>query len=132
MYQQRYNTPYQLKLPVDLERKIEIFDPVYTFCEVIDHIDLRKYLTEKDSRLGRKRYDEITLRSRARGFESLSLRHFEPKIVDFGLFFFQFYLIFDFHSPLSRKTPFAVFMPSITFLQGYARQLQGWSKTPHF
>ena len=61
MYQQRYYTPYQLKLPVDLERKIEIFDPVYTFCEVIDHIDLRKYLTEKDSRLGRKRYDEITL-----------------------------------------------------------------------
>jgi len=88
MYQQRYNTPYQLKLPVDLERKIEIFDPVYTFCEVIDHIDLRKYLTEKDSRLGRKRYDEITLRSRARGFESLSLRHSEPKIVDFWLFFF--------------------------------------------
>ncbi|MBE6713389.1 MAG: IS1182 family transposase [Ruminococcaceae bacterium] len=61
MYQQRYYTPYQLKLPVDLERKIEIFDPVYTFCEVIDHIDPRKYLTEKDSRLGRKRYDEITL-----------------------------------------------------------------------
>ncbi len=61
MYQQRYYTPYQLKLPVDLERKIEIFDSVYTFCEVIDHIDLRKYLTEKDSRLGRKRYDEITL-----------------------------------------------------------------------
>lgn len=61
MYQQEYNTPYQLKLPVDLERKIEIFDPVYTFCEVIDHIDLRKYLTEKDSRLGRKRYDEIAL-----------------------------------------------------------------------
>ncbi len=61
MYQQRYYTPYQLKLPVDLERKIEIFDPVYTFCEVIDHIDLRKYLTEKDSRLGRKRYDELAL-----------------------------------------------------------------------
>ena len=61
MYQREYYTPYQLKLPVDLERKIEIFDPVYTFCEVIDHIDLRKYLTEKDSRLGRKRYDELAL-----------------------------------------------------------------------
>ena len=32
-------TPYQLKLPVDLERIIEISDPVYTFCEVMDHID---------------------------------------------------------------------------------------------
>lgn len=61
IYQQEYCTPYQLKLPVDLERKIEIFDPVYTFCEVINHIDLRKYLTEKDDRLGRKRYDEIAL-----------------------------------------------------------------------
>ena len=56
----------------------------------------------------------------------------EPKIVDFWLFFFQFCPIFGFHSPLSRKMPFAAFMPFITFLQGYARQLQGWSKTPCF
>ena len=33
-------TTYQLKLPVDLERIIEISDPVYTFCEVMDYIDL--------------------------------------------------------------------------------------------
>ena len=75
---------------------------------------------------------EISLRSRARGFESLSLRHIEPKISDFRLFFFQFYLIFGVHSTLSRKTPSAALRLSITFLQGYARQLQGWSKTPYF
>ena len=58
---ERYYTPYQLKLPVDIERKIEISDSVYTFCEVFDHIDLRKYLVEKDSRMGRPRYDEAIL-----------------------------------------------------------------------
>jgi len=75
---------------------------------------------------------EISLRAIARGFESRPLRHFEPKIVDFGLFFFQFYLIFDFHSPLLRKMHLAVFQLFISFLQGSARQLQGWSKTPCF
>ena len=75
---------------------------------------------------------EISLRAIARGFESLSLRHFEPKIVDFGLFFFRFCLIFGVRSPLSRKMYLAAFLLSITFLQGSARQLQGWSKTPCF
>ena len=42
-------TPYQLKLPVDLERIIEISDPVYTFCDVVDHIDLpNSYLLLKN------------------------------------------------------------------------------------
>ena len=74
----------------------------------------------------------VIYRKNGWGFNFIRPFHIEPKISDFELFFFQFYLIFDFHSPFSRKTPFAVFMPSITFLQGYARQLQGWSKTPYF
>ncbi len=36
-----YYTPIQLKLPVDFEKIIEIDDPVYTFNEVMDHIDLQ-------------------------------------------------------------------------------------------
>lgn len=37
---QTYYTPYQLKLPLELSTVIETTDAVYTFCEVIDHIDL--------------------------------------------------------------------------------------------
>ena len=44
-----------------MEKIIEISDPVYTFCEVIDHIDLNKYLTIEGRRPGRPRYDEETL-----------------------------------------------------------------------
>lgn len=54
-------TTYQLKLPVDLERIIEISDPVYTFCEVMDHIDLNKYLVVEEHKTGRPQYDRITL-----------------------------------------------------------------------
>ena len=60
-YQQEYNTPYQLKFPIEIEEIIETTDPVYTFCEVIDHIDLNKYLTTEERRTGRPRYDEKTL-----------------------------------------------------------------------
>lgn len=57
------NTPYQLKLPLEIEKIIEISDPVYTFCEVLDHVDLKKHLAVKESRTGRKRYDpEILLK----------------------------------------------------------------------
>ena len=58
---QKYYTPFQLKIPIEIEKIIEISDPVYTFCEVIDHIDLNKYLTTEDRRTGRPRYDEETL-----------------------------------------------------------------------
>lgn len=58
---QTYYTPYQLKLPVEIEKIIDINDPVYTFCEVVDHIDLRKYLAVEESRTGRPRYDPLTL-----------------------------------------------------------------------
>lgn len=58
-----YNTPYQLKLPLEIKKIIEISDPVYTFCEVMENIDLRKYLAVKESRTGRKRYSpEILLK----------------------------------------------------------------------
>ena len=60
---QRYNTTYQLKLPVEISTIIEVTDPVYTFCEVMDCIDLKKYLAVKESKTGRKRYNpEILLK----------------------------------------------------------------------
>ena len=58
--QEYYNT-YQLKLPVDLERILEISDSVYTFCEVLDSIGLYKYLVEKEHGKVRPRYDPNTL-----------------------------------------------------------------------
>ena len=39
-----YNTTYQLKLPVEISKIIEITDPVYSFCEIMDSIDLKKHL----------------------------------------------------------------------------------------
>ncbi len=60
---QRYNTTYQLKLPLEIEKIIEISDPVYTFSEVLEHIDLKRYLAVKESKTGRKRFDsEIMLK----------------------------------------------------------------------
>lgn len=41
-------TPRQLELPLDIEKLIDISDPVYTFCEVMDHIDLSRCFVEKD------------------------------------------------------------------------------------
>ena len=58
---QTYCTTYQLKLPVDVARIIEINDPVYTFCEVVDHIDLNKYLAVEEHKTGRPKYDQTTL-----------------------------------------------------------------------
>lgn len=59
--QQRYNTPYQLKIPLEILKIIEISDTVYMFNEIFHHIDLKKYLAVKESRTGRKRYDSETL-----------------------------------------------------------------------
>ena len=58
---QEYYTPYQLKFPIEIEKIIETTDPVYTFCEVMNHIDLSKYLTTEERRTGRPRYEEETL-----------------------------------------------------------------------
>ena len=60
-YQQAYNTPYQLKLPPEIEKIIEISDPVYSFCEVLNQIDLKRYLVVKENRTGRKRFNSETL-----------------------------------------------------------------------
>ena len=60
-YSQKNYTSYQLKFPIEIEKIIETTDPVYTFCKVINHIDLNKYLTIEDRRTGKPRYDEETL-----------------------------------------------------------------------
>ena len=54
-------TSIQLKFPVDLERIIKINDPVYSFSEVMAHIDLKKYFVEKEHETGRPRYDREKL-----------------------------------------------------------------------
>lgn len=46
---------------MDIEKIIEISDPVYTFCEVMDHIDLSRYFVEKGYKTGRPRCDEQKL-----------------------------------------------------------------------
>ena len=54
-------TARQLKLPLEIEKLIDISDPVYTFCEVMDHIDLSRYFVEKGCKTGRPRCDEQKL-----------------------------------------------------------------------
>ena len=60
---QKNYTTKQLKMPIEISRIIEISDPVYSFCEIMDGIDLKKYLAVKESKTGRKRYNpEILLK----------------------------------------------------------------------
>lgn len=49
-------TVRQLKLPLELEKIIDLSDPVYTFCEVMDYIDLSRYFVEKGYKTGRPRW----------------------------------------------------------------------------
>lgn len=56
-----YFIPYQLKLPLEISVLIDVDDPIYTFNEVMNHIDLKSYFAEKDCRMGRPRYDYIKL-----------------------------------------------------------------------
>ena len=56
-----YYTPIQMKIPVDLEKIIEITDPIYTFNEIMSKVDLNKYLVVKGSKVGRPRLDSIKL-----------------------------------------------------------------------
>lgn len=51
-------TARQLKLPLEIEKLIDISEPVYTFCEVMDHIDLSRDFVEKGYKTGRPRCDE--------------------------------------------------------------------------
>ena len=53
-YTIEYGTTKQLKLPLDLEKIIDISDPVYTFGEVMDHIDLKEFFAEGDCKMGRQ------------------------------------------------------------------------------
>lgn len=57
----KYSTPYQMKLPLQIETIIPVTDPVYTFSEVMDHIDLNQYFAEKGCETGRPRYDRVKL-----------------------------------------------------------------------
>ncbi len=54
-------TVRQLKLPLEIKKIIDVSDPVYTFCEVMDHIDLSKYFVEEGYKTGRPRCDKQKL-----------------------------------------------------------------------
>ena len=54
-------TPIQLKMPVELEKMIEVDDPVYSFNEVLSHIDLKRYFVEEEHKTGRPTYDREKL-----------------------------------------------------------------------
>ena len=56
-----YYTPIQLKLPLEIEKIIDISDPVYSFREVLDCIDLSEFLAVKECRTGRPRCDAAKL-----------------------------------------------------------------------
>ena len=56
-----YYTPIQMKIPVDLEKIIEISDPIYTFNEIMEQIDLYKYFVGKGNKTGRPRFDSVKL-----------------------------------------------------------------------
>ncbi|MEE1248493.1 MAG: transposase [Lachnospiraceae bacterium] len=52
----------QLKLPLEIEKLIDIADPVYTFCDVMDHIDLSRYFADdKECKKGRPKCDSQIL-----------------------------------------------------------------------
>lgn len=53
--------PRQLKLPLDLERIIDISDPVYSFSEVVDCIDFTEFFAIKERKTGRPRYNPTTM-----------------------------------------------------------------------
>ena len=50
-------TPRQLKLPLEIEKIIEISDPVYSFSEIVDSIDVTSYFAVEESKTGRPRYN---------------------------------------------------------------------------
>ena len=60
-YTNRHYNPVQLKLPLEIEKIIDISDPVYSFSEIMDRIDLKKYLAVKECGTGRPRCDSIKL-----------------------------------------------------------------------
>ena len=55
-----YN-PRQLKLPLDIEKIIDISDPVYSFSEIVDSIDFTSYFAVEESKTGRPRYNPTVM-----------------------------------------------------------------------
>ena len=47
-----YYTSRQLKLLLEIEKMIDIADPVYSFCDIMDRIDLKKFLATEPLYLG--------------------------------------------------------------------------------
>ena len=76
-----YFTPYQMKLPLEISQIIDFSDPVYTFAEVMNHVDLKKYIAVKGCNIGRRRCDSekmlkvVLFAFMEGGYESL--RHLE-------------------------------------------------------
>ena len=61
-YTNKNCTPKQLKLPLEIEKIIEISDPVYSFSEIVDCIDLTPYFADKKGcKTGRPRYSYTKL-----------------------------------------------------------------------
>ena len=54
-------TPKQLKLPIEIEKIIDFSDPVYSFCEIVDLIDLSEFFVKKGYKTGRPRYSYTKL-----------------------------------------------------------------------
>ena len=54
-------TVRQLKLPLEIEKIIDISDPVYSFGEIVDSIDFTKYFAVKESKTGRPRYNSTIM-----------------------------------------------------------------------
>ena len=51
----------QVKMPLEIEKIIETSDPVYTFEEVMDNLDLSKYFESEAKSTGRPKYDSSKL-----------------------------------------------------------------------
>ena len=59
--------PKQLKLPLDVETLIPVSDIVYSFCEIIDCLDLSQYVDTEESNTGRPKYNQTTLLKNGKG-----------------------------------------------------------------
>ena len=60
-YTNNYYNIKQLKLPLEIEKIIEISDPVYSFSEIVDCIDLNSYFVKEGYKIGRPRYNRTNL-----------------------------------------------------------------------
>ena len=57
----KYYTPKQLKVPIEIEKIIDFSDPVYSFCEIVDEIDLSRFFVVKGYKTGRPRCSRTKL-----------------------------------------------------------------------